>query len=778
MQRSRFLRALLLAACLLLAVPTLATAKTFTVDSILDQPDQNPGDEVCETEASTCTLRAAIETSNQTPEANTIEFDSSFEGKGVNTIQPNSPLPPILQRVTIDGDGAGQCDTAAGAPGPCVGVEGEQVFVVLADHVTIEGIAIGGGAHPGTLEVELQGAEGFTARDDWFGVTLEGNPTGAGVAAMVGPGSDDATFGGSAAADRDVFAYNEEGLVVQGASGTKVEGDYFGLEPDGTTAAENNRDLAVADQLANGPTPADPATNTTVVANVFASKRTSAAAIDLSGAGLLDAGPATGPTAIEGNKVGLDATGAAMAEAANAGIRVGAAGSVTIGGPLPAQANRINGGVTAIVAGQSSPSAAAAKRLMIEGNLIGRNLAGDAALSPPSFGVSVSSPGVTGAPDQAVIAANSISATEIGIETVASGASVLDNAIEGGEEGIVTEGSTKSPDLPNLIEGNTVTNIEGDGIRVQNDGNGIFGNEVVATEGSGIAVEAESAPGISGNRIGGDSEASENVISRIEGFPINIESTEASRNEVGRDRGDENGAVHGFIRLAGLGSEGDPNGLKHPHIKIAAKTEASGEAVPGATVRVFRKATSSPAEIAGYLGKATADSNGAWKVTYAAVPGETIIAATQTKEGGTSELSESAVTPADPSPPPPQQGGTNPTGGSTSSGSTSSAAGSPPPAPGPPAPMTKPKVSITAAPKSNSSATTATFKFKANESGSKFQCKLDGKSFASCRSPKTYKQLKPGKHVFKVKATDPAGNVSPIVTRTFTVGKWPMVAFS
>jgi hypothetical protein len=82
---------------------------------------------------------------------------------------------------------------------------------------------------------------------------------------------------------------------------------------------------------------------------------------------------------------------------------------------------------------------------------------------------------------------------------------------------------------------------------------------------------------------------------------------------------------------------------------------------------------------------------------------------------------------------------------------------------------TKPIVTIKKAPKAKSTATTAKFKFVSNESGSTFQCKLDKKAFAKCKSPKTYKKLKLGKHVFKVKATDAAGNVSAVLTRKFTV---------
>ena len=46
----------------------------------------------------------------------------------------------------------------------------------------------------------------------------------------------------------------------------------------------------------------------------------------------------------------------------------------------------------------------------------------------------------------------------------------------------------------------------------------------------------------------------------------------------------------------------------------------------------------------------------------------------------------------------------------------------------------------------------------AGQGETKFRCKLDGKGFSSCRSPRTYKHLKVGKHSFRVYAVDPAGN--------------------
>lgn len=55
-------------------------------------------------------------------------------------------------------------------------------------------------------------------------------------------------------------------------------------------------------------------------------------------------------------------------------------------------------------------------------------------------------------------------------------------------------------------------------------------------------------------------------------------------------------------------------------------------------------------------------------------------------------------------------------------------------------------------PKSTRS-TTAKFAFGADRAPATFRCKLDRKPAQGCRSPKTYKRLKPGKHVFKVWAT-------------------------
>jgi DNA-binding beta-propeller fold protein YncE len=71
-----------------------------------------------------------------------------------------------------------------------------------------------------------------------------------------------------------------------------------------------------------------------------------------------------------------------------------------------------------------------------------------------------------------------------------------------------------------------------------------------------------------------------------------------------------------------------------------------------------------------------------------------------------------------------------------------------------------PNTRITSGPGKTTKSRTVRFKFRSTERGSDFQCKPDWrKRWASCRSPKTYANLRRGKHSFLVRAIDSAGNV-------------------
>ncbi|HEX7255584.1 MAG TPA: DNRLRE domain-containing protein, partial [Gaiellaceae bacterium] len=70
-----------------------------------------------------------------------------------------------------------------------------------------------------------------------------------------------------------------------------------------------------------------------------------------------------------------------------------------------------------------------------------------------------------------------------------------------------------------------------------------------------------------------------------------------------------------------------------------------------------------------------------------------------------------------------------------------------------------PETAIDAGPPALTSSTSATFSFSASETGSTFECSLDGAAFAVCTSPRAYTDLAGGSHQFRVRARDAAGNV-------------------
>jgi hypothetical protein len=85
----------------------------------------------------------------------------------------------------------------------------------------------------------------------------------------------------------------------------------------------------------------------------------------------------------------------------------------------------------------------------------------------------------------------------------------------------------------------------------------------------------------------------------------------------------------------------------------------------------------------------------------------------------------------------------------------------PPEQPPPPvaADSDPPETTITKGAPNKTDKTKLKFKFTSSEPGSTFECRLDKKKFNPCTSPRKVKRLDEGKHKFKVRAIDAAGNV-------------------
>jgi hypothetical protein len=87
----------------------------------------------------------------------------------------------------------------------------------------------------------------------------------------------------------------------------------------------------------------------------------------------------------------------------------------------------------------------------------------------------------------------------------------------------------------------------------------------------------------------------------------------------------------------------------------------------------------------------------------------------------------------------------------------------------PPPDTTPPATTITSGPSGQTDDDAPTFAFNASEPGSSFECSVDGGPFTPCASPFTTPELPPGSHTFSVRARDPAGNVGPASTSSFSV---------
>ncbi len=83
---------------------------------------------------------------------------------------------------------------------------------------------------------------------------------------------------------------------------------------------------------------------------------------------------------------------------------------------------------------------------------------------------------------------------------------------------------------------------------------------------------------------------------------------------------------------------------------------------------------------------------------------------------------------------------------------------------------TPPETTIDSGPGDPSLTTAATFTLGSSESGSTFECSLDGAAFAPCASPASYTDLADGPHTFAARATDAAGNTDPTpATSSWTI---------
>ena len=371
--------------CLLLAAGLGLTAglsaATFTVTNANDSGSGS--------------LRQAILDANTSAGADTILFN--IPGSGVHTISPASQLPSITEAVVIDG----YTQPGASANTLAIGDDATLLIEIAGTNIGGTGLLIegpNGGStlrglvinRWGTSAIRIGSAlasNGNIVEGNFIGTDPTGTATSGSAAWMtyIASGSSNNLLGGTSPASRNVIVggggVGGANVLIEVADNNFVQGNYLGINAAGTAALPGGMldDLVISSAAGNtiGGTAAG-------AGNVIVAPRS---AVVLKNA---NATPTTN-NLIQGNLVGTDASGTA-ALGGQEGIvagSVGAASSNTIGGAAAGAGNLISGTTTGILISDLAT-------WIIQGNRIGTDITGTAAISNTSNGIQVQADGAAG----------------------------------------------------------------------------------------------------------------------------------------------------------------------------------------------------------------------------------------------------------------------------------------------------------------------------------------------------------------------------------------------
>ncbi len=560
--------------------------------------------------------------------------DPGYNGSlGVWTISPTSSLPAVSRPVVIDGY------TQPGASPNTLSRGDNAVIAIRLDGtgagnssvgLTIDGddSAVRGLALTRFSEgIELDGSGRDVVAGDFIGIDPSGmfaaGNTSYGID-LVGSAAN--TIGGTAPADRDVISGNDEGVFAVSSSGNLIQGNYVGTDRSGTVAVGNtDQGLSLGALFAGYPLEAnDTIGGTTPGAGNLVSGN--------SGTGInLGVG---GDNLVQGNFVGLDATGESVLKNLSGGVEVDGPAN-TIGGTTPGAGNVLAGNV-----GDQILLRGAAGSL-VEGNLIGTDPTGTKVPSGASIfggdGIAILGTGST------------IGGTSPGAGNVISG---------NGTDGIdITQSAAVE-----VIQGNRIgTDITG----TQPLGNGF--------EGIDVGYNVGPVPG--GNILIGGSPAAANTIAYSGGNGVSLDVYPGYTPATGVSI--LSNSIHDNSRLGiDLGNDGvtpntpggphpGPNNLQNFPVLTAVTSSAGSTAVTGTlnsapnapfTIQFFASPKANPSgygEGQTYLGQLTvttdAEGNASFQFVVPVDVAGQFLSATATSAGGdTSEFAKDLAVPGAP----------------------------------------------------------------------------------------------------------------------------------
>ncbi len=385
----------------------------------------------------------------------------------------------------------------------------------------------------GGTGIEITGA-GVTANivvGNYIGTNATGTAalanTSGGV--VIASGATNNTIGGMVAGARNIIAGSSDGVVIlnAGTTGNQVQGNYIGINATGTAAFANGAwGVLITLGAANN-----------TVGGTFVGAGNVIAGYSQAGVGL---NGVTG-SVVQGNVIGLNAAGTAALGNGQAGVIIQQAATTnTIGGTTASARNVISGnngdGIRINDAGSTGN--------LVQGNYIGANVPGTAAIPNLSHGILIQSGasgntigGLTGTPGTApgnVISGNTLQG--ISVQNVAGNSTLIqgnvigltadgttalsNNAGQPGRAGIGLQDSGAiiggtNPQARNVISSNT------NGIIASNSGSNhdltIQGN-YIGTDITGLVNRGNGTSGVEignspGTLIGGSAAGAGNVIS-------------------------------------------------------------------------------------------------------------------------------------------------------------------------------------------------------------------------------------------------------------------------
>jgi hypothetical protein len=308
------------------ALETRQLLATFTVTSTDD--------------AGAGSLRDAITRANATVEPDTIAF--AIPGAGPHVIRPRSILPEVTGTLAIDGytqPGArpnrlevgtdAQLEVVLDGTALPERVEPDDppatLLILGGSGSLVRGLAFRGGESG----VILLGA-GNAVEGCFFGTTADGSSAAAKLTFGVAVSrATDARVGGTTPEARNLVSNNGQGIVVGGgARRTRIQGNLVGTDATGTRALPNANGIQllfdVEDTLVGG---TEPGAGNTISGNTYDA---------------LFAFFGTARTTVQGNLIGVDATGTRPLGNGASGVTIqGGPGPNLIGGTEPGAGNVI-----------------------------------------------------------------------------------------------------------------------------------------------------------------------------------------------------------------------------------------------------------------------------------------------------------------------------------------------------------------------------------------------------------------------------------------------------